>query len=58
LGFVQFKNRHKLHKEIDDPKVGDAYTFVGIERDTKLILAAIQDFDKPEPDLPCETFSS
>lgn len=38
-GFVQFKNRHKLHKQITDPKVGDAYTFVGIERNTKLILA-------------------
>jgi IS1 family transposase len=33
------KKRHKLHKEIVDPKVGDAYTFVGIERNTKLILA-------------------
>jgi transposase-like protein/IS1 family transposase len=38
-GFVNFKNRHKLHKEITDPKVGDAYTWVGIERNTKLILA-------------------
>jgi IS1 family transposase len=38
-GFVQCKNRHKLYKEIEDPKVGDAYTFVGIERNTKLVLA-------------------
>jgi IS1 family transposase len=38
-GFVQCKNRHKLHKQITDPHVGDAYTFVGIERNTKLILA-------------------
>src|SRR6266850_1493312 len=38
-GFVQCKNRHKLNKGIADPKVGDAYTFVGIERNTKLILA-------------------
>lgn len=38
-GFVQCKNRHKLHKQITDPKRGDAYTFVGIERNTKLILA-------------------
>lgn len=38
-GFVRCKNRHKLHKEIADPTVGDAYTFVGIERNTKLILA-------------------
>jgi IS1 family transposase len=38
-GFVQCKNRHKLHKQITDSKIGDAYTFVGIERNTKLILA-------------------
>lgn len=38
-GFVQCKNRHKLHRQITDPKRGDAYTFVGIERNTKLILA-------------------
>jgi IS1 family transposase len=29
----------KLYKEVADPLVGDAYTFVGIERNTKLILA-------------------
>lgn len=38
-GFVQCKNRHKLHKGIADPRRGDAYTWVGIERNTKLILA-------------------
>jgi transposase-like protein len=38
-GFCKFKNRHKLNKKITDPHVGDAYTFVGIERNTKLILA-------------------
>src|SRR5437588_5968025 len=38
-GFVQCKNRHKLYKGITDPKVGDAYTWVGIERNTKLVLA-------------------
>src|SRR5215204_3497791 len=38
-GFVQCKNRHKLHKQITDSQVGDAYTWVGIERNTKLILA-------------------
>lgn len=38
-GFVQCKNRHKLHKHITDPHRGDAYTFVGIERNTKLVLA-------------------
>ena len=36
---MKFKNRHKLHNQITDPHVGDAYTFVGIERNTKLILA-------------------
>jgi hypothetical protein len=34
-----FKNRHKLYKGITDPRVGDAYSFVGIERNTKLVLA-------------------
>lgn len=38
-GFCGMKNRHKLFKGITDPKIGDAYTFVGIERNTKLILA-------------------
>src|SRR6266542_1855357 len=38
-GFVKFKNRHKLYNNITDPHVGDAYTWVGIERSTKLILA-------------------
>ena len=38
-GFVQCKNRHKLNKGITDSHVGDAYTFVGIERNTKLVLA-------------------
>jgi transposase-like protein/IS1 family transposase len=38
-GFVGYKNRHKVNKGITDPHKGDAYTFVGIERNTKLILA-------------------
>jgi IS1 family transposase len=38
-GFCKMKNRAKLFKKLDDPHVGDAYTFVGIERNTKLILA-------------------
>ena len=38
-GFVGCKNRHKLYKNITDPHVGDAYTWVGIERNSKLILA-------------------
>ena len=37
-GFVQCKNRHKLYKGITDPKVGDTYTWVAIERNTKLVL--------------------
>jgi IS1 family transposase len=36
--FVGMKKMTKLHKEITDPKVGDAYTFVAIERNTKLVL--------------------
>ncbi len=38
-GFVGCKNRHKLNKGITDPHIGDAYTWVGIERNTKLVLA-------------------
>jgi IS1 family transposase len=38
-GFCKMKKMTKLYKEVADPKVGDAYTFVGIERNTKLILA-------------------
>jgi transposase-like protein/IS1 family transposase len=37
--FVGMKKMTKLYKEVTDPKVGDAYTFVGIERNTKLVLA-------------------
>src|SRR5713226_3333255 len=53
-GFVKFKNRHKLYKEITDPHVGDAYTWVGIERNTKLILA----WHLGQRDMvDCETFT-
>jgi transposase-like protein/IS1 family transposase len=38
-GFCKMKKITKLYKEVTDPKVGDAYTFVGIERNTKLVLA-------------------
>lgn len=38
-GFVGMKKMTRLRKEITDPHVGDAYTFVGIERNTKLVLA-------------------
>lgn len=37
--FVGMKQRTMRRKKIDDPYVGDAYTFVAIERHTKLILA-------------------
>jgi transposase-like protein/IS1 family transposase len=37
-GFVGMKKMTKLHKEINNPELGDAYTFVAIERNTKLIL--------------------
>lgn len=37
--FCKMKKMTKLYKEVSDPKVGDAYTFVGIERNSKLILA-------------------
>lgn len=38
-GFVGMKNRAKMFRQLTDPTVGDAYTFVGIERNSKLILA-------------------
>jgi transposase-like protein/IS1 family transposase len=38
-GFCKMKKMTKLYKEVTDPKVGDCYTFVGIERNTKLVLA-------------------
>lgn len=38
-GFVGMKNRAKMYKQLSDPFVGDAYTYVGIERNTKLVLA-------------------
>ncbi len=38
-GFVGMKKMTKLHKEIMNPQVGDAYTFVAIERNTKLVLS-------------------
>jgi hypothetical protein len=33
------KRNTKIHKGIDDPMVGDQFTFVGIERNTKPVLA-------------------
>lgn len=37
-GFVQKKESHKLPSEAHDNSIGDAYTFVAIERDSKLVL--------------------
>src|SRR5712671_4441702 len=38
-GFCKMKRNTCLRKEIDSPLVGDQFTFVGIERNTKLVLA-------------------
>jgi transposase-like protein/IS1 family transposase len=37
--FVEQKEKTKVRNGIDDARVGDAYTFIAIERGTKLILA-------------------
>ena len=37
-GFVQKKEAHKNPWEADDDSVGDAYCFVAVERNTKLVL--------------------
>lgn len=37
--FVAMKEKTKARKQVTDPDVGDAYTFLGIERDSKLLLA-------------------
>src|SRR5437016_3400790 len=38
-GFVKMKEKTRERKGLDDPRFGDAYTFVGIERHSKLVLA-------------------
>ncbi|HLA09250.1 MAG TPA: IS1 family transposase [Pyrinomonadaceae bacterium] len=38
-GFVKMKRNTCIRKGIGNPEVGDAFTFVGIERNTKLVLA-------------------
>jgi transposase-like protein/IS1 family transposase len=38
-GFCKMKRNTRIAKGVTDPFVGDAYTFVGIERNTKLVLA-------------------
>lgn len=37
-GFIQKKEGHKRPEEATDETIGDAYTFVAIERNTKLVL--------------------
>jgi len=37
--FVGMKEKTKKLKKIDNPELGDAYTFVGLERESKLALA-------------------
>lgn len=37
--FVAMKQKAKTRKGIDDPEVGDSYTYLGLDSDTKLILA-------------------
>ena len=37
--FVGMKEKTRTRKQIADPEVGDAYTFLGIERHSKLLLA-------------------
>src|SRR5438093_9523116 len=38
-GFVFCKEKTRKRNKYDSPLVGDAYTFIGIERDNKMILA-------------------
>jgi IS1 family transposase len=37
-GFIQKKEAHKRPEEANDNTVGDAYTFVAVERKTKIVL--------------------
>lgn len=37
--FVGMKEKTKFRKQLADPELGDAYTFVGMERTSKLVLA-------------------
>jgi transposase-like protein/IS1 family transposase len=38
-GYVGMKEKTKVEQGITDPQVGDAYTFVGFERHSKLVLS-------------------
>lgn len=37
--YVGMKEKTKLRRKVTDPEMGDAYTFVGMERTSKLVLA-------------------
>jgi IS1 family transposase len=37
--FVAMKEKTKVRKQITDSEIGDAYTFLAVERDSKLLLA-------------------
>jgi transposase-like protein/IS1 family transposase len=37
--YVKMKEKTKARKQITDPEIGDAYTFLAVERDSKLLLA-------------------
>lgn len=37
--FVGMKEKTKTRRKVNDSELGDAYTFIGIDRDTKLVLA-------------------
>ena len=37
--YVGMKEKTKVGQGIDDPQLGDAYTFIGMERNSKLVLA-------------------
>jgi IS1 family transposase len=37
--FIELKQKTKDRKKIKDPNVGDSYTFLGLDADSKLILA-------------------
>lgn len=38
-GFIQMKEKTKKRQDLNDETIGDCYTFIAIERETKLILA-------------------
>ena len=40
-GFGKVKRKTCIRKGIDDSEIGDAFTFAGIERNTKLVLPGI-----------------